>query len=428
MPAVWVRAREIGVIIALLVALLPGPLQAVSSQESQQACGLEDGRAYQSPTYGYILAATPPWQVEECFSQDGYDVFRVTNGVSDVVLEGARNRARDAESCLQRELDRLKNERDDIEDFSLLGQNPLQVQVGIWSGVSEGYTYTLFVDNQAPQSLYGIKWCALLERGVSLVLTEISPIEGFAEQVKAVGELLSGLQPPEGMMPAPPAADAQEARREALLRYIEVAAADVDEFWERTFPTLSLAGGSAYAPPTAYQPYEGEISMACGTVVGGSFLEGAGHLYCPLDQTVYIDLVNADEETQLFGLVAVTSGIAHEAGHHVQRLLEIEMCRSTPCLDDRQLTSRELENMADCFSGAWVADAELSGELGSSDVGIAIGIRSLYMGEQRRGAADPGLHGTSAERTRAFLQGYDNGAEACLTAIRANGPVPSSSA
>src|SRR5690606_32565934 len=65
--------------------------------------------------------------------------------------------------------------------------------------------------------------------------------------------------------------------------------------------------------------YRGRVGTGCGTGSAAS-----GPFYCPADQNVYIDLSFYDELARTFqapGDFAQAYVIAHEVGHHVQKLL-----------------------------------------------------------------------------------------------------------
>ena len=153
--------------------------------------------------------------------------------------------------------------------------------------------------------------------------------------------------------------------------------------------------------------YTSATSTGCGT--GQS---GMGPFYCPTDEKVYIDLDFYNELATRFGApgdFAQAYVIAHEVGHHVQKLLGIS---------DR-VTSREdgikLELQADCFAGVWGHAAQAQGILEAGDVqegltaAAAVGDDTLQKEATGRINPDTFTHGTSAQRTHWFQTGFDSG-------------------
>src|SRR5262245_37282389 len=59
-----------------------------------------DGTSYTSPTYGYQLSWDGSWSVVEESSEGGYDLIHVSNGVSDVYVEGYVGSKGDPGTCL----------------------------------------------------------------------------------------------------------------------------------------------------------------------------------------------------------------------------------------------------------------------------------------------------------------------------------------
>jgi predicted metalloprotease len=84
-----------------------------------------------------------------------------------------------------------------------------------------------------------------------------------------------------------------------------------------------------------------------------------GPFYCPEDEKVYIDLGFYDELKQRFGApgeFAEAYVLAHEIGHHVQKLLGIEAKmraaqQQNPGVANQLSVALELQ--ADCFAGVW---------------------------------------------------------------------------
>ncbi|MCU1328069.1 MAG: putative protein of unknown function, zinc metallopeptidase [Bryobacterales bacterium] len=146
-----------------------------------------------------------------------------------------------------------------------------------------------------------------------------------------------------------------------------------------------------------------------------------GPFYCPEDQKVYLDLSFLNELRTRFGApgeFAQAYVIAHELGHHVQKLLGIEpkmrrMQQQNP--EARNELSVRLELQADCFSGIWANTTEQRQISDNQDVAAAIGAASA-VGDDRLQRAGQGYvnpesftHGSSADRVAWFKKGLLSG-------------------
>ena len=133
---------------------------------------------------------------------------------------------------------------------------------------------------------------------------------------------------------------------------------DAQATWERIFRER----GQTYQHAKLVL-FRDAIQSACG------FAEAAtGPFYCPGDGRVYIDLGFYDELQQRFGApgdFAQAYVLAHELGHHVQRLLgtEAKVREEQRRQPDRvNQLSVKLELQADCYAGVWAKHAtETSG-------------------------------------------------------------------
>ena len=116
-----------------------------------------------------------------------------------------------------------------------------------------------------------------------------------------------------------------------------------------------------------------------------------GPFYCPGDEKVYIDLRLLRELAQRFGApgeFAQAYVLAHEVGHHVQKLLGIEgKVRRLQQRDpsEENALSVRLELQADCFAGVWgnSADSVRSSTKAMSRRGCAPRRRSATTGCKR---------------------------------------------
>jgi predicted metalloprotease len=147
-----------------------------------------------------------------------------------------------------------------------------------------------------------------------------------------------------------------------------------------------------------------------------------------VDEKVYIDLGFYDELKRRFGApgdFAEAYVLAHEIGHHIQKLMGIEpkvsaLERNEP--SQRNALSVKLELQADCFAGVWAHSTEQRNLLEKGDAESAINAAAA-VGDDRLQKMSTGhvspetfTHGSSAQRTQWFKQGMDQGTvSACNT-------------
>jgi predicted metalloprotease len=190
---------------------------------------------------------------------------------------------------------------------------------------------------------------------------------------------------------------------------------DVQGTWDKLLPSQT---GVPYrhAKLVLFRDY---TTSGCGQAQSAT-----GPFYCPVDQDVYVDLGFFDELASRFGApgeFAQAYVLAHEIGHHVQRLLGIEskvqrLQRMDP--SERNPLSVRLELQADCLAGVWANASARRDVVEQSD--IPEGLRAAAaVGDDRlqrmgTGHVNPETftHGSSEQRTRWFRQGYQNGSVA----------------
>ena len=158
------------------------------------------------------------------------------------------------------------------------------------------------------------------------------------------------------------------------------------------------------------------IESACGMAESAT-----GPFYCPADEKVYIDLSFYDELKQRFGApgdFAQAYVLAHEVGHHIQKLLGIEgqaqrAMQAYP--GQRNQVSVRLELQADCLAGVWAHSTAQRNLLEGGDVDEALGAAAAVgddrLQKQATGTVNPDTftHGTSEQRTHWFRQGMTDG-------------------
>lgn len=186
---------------------------------------------------------------------------------------------------------------------------------------------------------------------------------------------------------------------------------DVQATWEKLLPSQ---GGTRYRHAKLVL-FRDSIDSACGQAESAT-----GPFYCPDDEKVYLDLGFFEELQGRFGApgeFAQAYVIAHEIGHHVQKLLGIEgqvqrMRRS----DSREANplSVRLELQADCFAGIWAMSTEQRKIVDQKDVEAALRAAAA-VGDDRlqkmaTGHVSPEsfTHGSSRERTQWFQTGLNS--------------------
>jgi len=175
---------------------------------------------------------------------------------------------------------------------------------------------------------------------------------------------------------------------------------DIQRFWHTDMPDFHDAH---------LVLFRRGIRSACGTAS-----TAVGPFYCQNDQKVYIDLSFYDELKSKLGApgeFAQAYVIAHEVGHHVQKLKG---------LFDRGTDSVHIELQADCFAGAWARDANKRKILDPGDIDQAFNAASQIgddtLQKRAQGYVQPEkfTHGSSAQRVASLKKGWEGGSAACL--------------
>jgi len=197
-----------------------------------------------------------------------------------------------------------------------------------------------------------------------------------------------------------------------LKHFVSVVLASTEDVWTG----ILRQSGNQYRNPRLVL-FSDQVQSACG-VAGSS----AGPFYCPGDQKVYIDLAfyrDLKEKLGAPGDFAQAYVIAHEIGHHVQKLLgisdKVHAAESRAGRTQANELSVRLELQADFFAGVWASQAQKRGLLETGDIeealnaASAIGDDRLQRRSQGRVVPDSFTHGTSEQRVRWFRKGLETG-------------------
>lgn len=222
-----------------------------------------------------------------------------------------------------------------------------------------------------------------------------------------------GASAPPGSVPSAGAPAAQTPAQAQLAEFVSVVLADTEDTWQELFAARNLV----YKKPVLVL-FSGRVESACGMAQAAM-----GPFYCPADQKVYIDLDFYQDLKQQLGApgdFAQAYVIAHEVGHHVQRLLgisaDVQARRQRVSKTEGNQLSVRLELQADCLAGVWGFHADHSRQLlepGDIDEALraagAIGDDRLQRQAGGDVAPDSFTHGTSVQRIRWFKRGFNGG-------------------
>jgi hypothetical protein len=212
---------------------------------------------------------------------------------------------------------------------------------------------------------------------------------------------------------------ARDASERPLVAFVSFVLDDTQKTWSELLPDQA---GKPYRHAKLVL-FRNSIQSGC-----GGARSATGPFYCPEDEKVYIDLGFFDELRRRFGApgqFAEAYVIAHELGHHVQKLLGIEgkvhQMQENNSSQANPL-SVKLELQADCFAGVWAHSTQQRGLLEKGDVESALGAASA-VGDDRLQKMSTGhvspesfTHGTSEQRMHWFTAGLNNGTiAACNT-------------
>jgi uncharacterized protein len=236
------------------------------------------------------------------------------------------------------------------------------------------------------------------------------------DPMQFIGAILGGGSGGGAGLPGPSQVTQPTAEEEELADFTTRVLGMTEDVWQEVFSE----GGQAYRPPVLVM-FTDATQSACG--LGAS---ATGPFYCPPDERIYIDLGFFGDLARMAGIdsnefdFAGAYVIAHEVGHHVQTLLGIsEEVRARrqrlSSAEGNQLSVRQ-ELQADCFAGVWANRAhQMHGILEPGDVeealqgASAVGDDRLQRGGRGEIVPETFTHGTSEQRMRWFMTGFETG-------------------
>lgn len=198
-----------------------------------------------------------------------------------------------------------------------------------------------------------------------------------------------------------------------LAEFVSVTLADTEDVWHKLFE----GSGFTYREPTLVL-FNGAAESACG------FAQSAtGPFYCPGDEKVYIDLNFLEELQQKLGAqgdFAIAYIVAHEVGHHVQKMLgvldQVHGLRGQVSEAKYNDQNVRLELQADFYAGIWAHHAQkMKNILEAGDIeeamnaAEAVGDDRIQMQSRGYVVPDSFTHGTSQQRMSWFKKGFETG-------------------
>ena len=169
----------------------------------------------------------------------------------------------------------------------------------------------------------------------------------------------------------------------------------VEEYWNLVFAD----DGLVYSYISVFEGYGlSGISTPCGEV------EPWNAVYCPANAGVYYHTAFLDSYSEEIGPMASAFIISHEIGHHVSWQLGF--------IPGENMSLKQNELQADCFGGAWAAEADREFGLTSEDLHAAAQAL-IEVGNPEYSWFDPDIHGTGAQRLLAFFSGFSDGPAIC---------------
>jgi uncharacterized protein len=209
------------------------------------------------------------------------------------------------------------------------------------------------------------------------------------------------------------------AGQDQEVQFVSFVLDDVQHTWEKLLPDQANVP-YRHAKLVLFRDY---TNSGCGAAQSAT-----GPFYCPEDEKVYIDLSFYDELRSRFGApgeFAQAYVLAHEIGHHIQKLLgtegRVQRLRQRDPAEANPL-SVKLELQADCYAGVWGHSTEQRNIIDQADIqaglnaAAAVGDDRLQRMATGHVSPESFTHGSSRERMRWFQQGLDSGQiSACNT-------------
>src|ERR1700722_8744183 len=181
---------------------------------------------------------------------------------------------------------------------------------------------------------------------------------------------------------------ARDEAEKPLVQFVSSVLDDTQKTWEQLLPQQA---GVPYRHARLVL-FRNHTQSACGGAESAT-----GPFYCPADERVYIDLGFYDELKRRFGApgeFAQAYVLAHEIGHHIQKVVGTEARVRQMNQGNRRMDnalSVKVELQADCYAGVWAHSTQQRNLLEQGDIQSALGAAAA-VGDDRLQRVAPG-HG-----------------------------------
>ncbi|MCJ1805467.1 neutral zinc metallopeptidase [Flavobacterium covae] len=201
------------------------------------------------------------------------------------------------------------------------------------------------------------------------------------------------------------------AEEKEMGKFVAIVFADTEDI----FGKLSKENNINYRNPKMVLFTEA-IETACGSASSAS-----GPFYCPGDEKVYMDLAFFEELRTRFGAkggdFATAYVIAHEVGHHLQTVIgtsnKVRQLQQKTTQEEGNRLSVALELQADFYAGVWAKHNQKYLDPDDIDEALsaaqAVGDDAIQKRMQGYVVPESFTHGTSEQRKKWFLKGYQTG-------------------
>ena len=196
-------------------------------------------------------------------------------------------------------------------------------------------------------------------------------------------------------------------------KFVASVLGSTEDVWNKILPQQSRF---KYREPKLVL-FTDQIQSAC-----GSASSSTGPFYCPGDEKLYLDFAFFNELKNEFkapGDFAQAYVIAHEVGHHVQKILgtmdKVNALQQRVSETQSNQLSVRLELQADCYAGVWSNYAQKQGlvEAGDAEEAIkaaqSVGDDMIQRRSQGYIVPDSFTHGSAQDRMSWFAKGFKSG-------------------